>query len=193
MGNVPAPATSLPFVDGRGFLTPSAVQFLQPLYTAVQGLAGPLGDDNAISGPYLLRLRGISPSMVSWTPTLAGSSTAGAQTYGTAWGAQIDIGPVRLALFSIVLTALDGATAGDVQVAGFPIPSNTGATLQAGWIGEFGGVTLTAGYTQLGLAVAPGVSVAGLVQSGSASAPLALPVAALSATSAVTGGVLFFR
>jgi hypothetical protein len=133
---LPAPAVSFPFVDEHGYLTVSAVQFLQPLAQAAQGLSGPLGDDSLFSGQ-LDRIRSVSSASSAWTPTVAGATTAGAQTYGTQWGAQVDIGPVRLALFSIVMSALDGTTAGAVQIAGFPVPSSPSAVLCAGWLGQW--------------------------------------------------------
>lgn len=187
MANVKNPVVSVPFVDRDGMLTVAAGQFLQGLANAAQAKGGPLGDD-ALAAPLFARGANISPSTVAWTPTLAGSTTAGAATYTTQTGLFIDIGIARLMLFTVALSAFSGA-AGNAVIGGLPMPSNAGLFNQAGWVSSWA-FTLTAGYTQIGLYGAPGTSTFGIIQSGSGNAPLALPVAGVGASAAITGGAL---
>lgn len=192
-GNLPAPATSFPFVDKNGFLTTSATQFLQPLYQEVQGLGGALSDESLLSGP-LSASSMASASAAVWIPTVIGSATAGTQTYGSQFGLSIDVGPLRVAVFSVTLTGTGGGIAGDATVGGFLLPSNFAAgALQAGWLSQWSHVTLTASYTQLGLQFSAGASGATLMQSGSAQASIALPVGGLSSTTQITGGIAYVR
>lgn len=136
----------------------------------------------------------VSPSPVSWSPTIAGSATPGAQTYSTQSGSYCDIGPMRIALFRIAMTALDAATAGNVEILGLPTAASTTAVAVAGgWVGSFANLTLTAGYTFLGTGLSAGSGAILLAQSGSAQPPASLLAAALSATSTLTGGIAYFR
>jgi len=194
--SLPSPSISLPFVeirDGAGYLTVNGIQVLQPLFSAVQGIGGQITPDNLLAGSFRKAGPRTSGSAVTWTPAIAGSTVAGSPTYSNQTGVFIDIGPARLALFSITLTAL-GSPTGSVTVAGFPIPANTASgLLQAAWLSQWGGITLSGGYTQLGAYMAAGASALSIIQSGSGNAALALPVSGLGASSALTGGVLYLR
>jgi hypothetical protein len=137
--------------------------------------------------------RGESPSPISWTPVVAGSTTSGVQTYTTQSGVYCEIGPCELALFSIQLATVDAGIAGNVMITGLPIASNASGAAQGGWLSEWGNSTLGAGYTSLGVTLAAGVAQFGVIQAGSAKAPLALPASALSGTDVFIGGALYFR
>src|SRR3990167_4235347 len=56
----------------------------------------------------------------TWTPTVAGSSTAGSQTYSVQVGRYVKIGKLVTAQFYVVMTAKDGATAGNALISGLP-------------------------------------------------------------------------
>jgi len=56
----------------------------------------------------------------TWTPVLEGESTAGTQTYASNVGAYTRIGRMVFATFRMDLSALDGATAGNMKITGLP-------------------------------------------------------------------------
>lgn len=56
----------------------------------------------------------------SWTPALAGATTPGTQTYSTQTGSYYKIDKLVFVEGTVVLTALDGATAGDMHITGLP-------------------------------------------------------------------------
>jgi hypothetical protein len=55
-----------------------------------------------------------------WTPTIAGSSVAGTQTYSVQVGRYIKIGKLVIAWCNVGLSAKDGATAGNISIKGLP-------------------------------------------------------------------------
>lgn len=61
----------------------------------------------------------------SWTPVIAGSTTAGTQTYSTQVGRYIRNGNMVFAWCRVVMTAKDGATAGVISINGLPYTSST--------------------------------------------------------------------
>lgn len=187
------PALSLPFGRVQGdkvFLLPQALQIFQ---TQVEALIGSGGiADQVLLNSAKPNIQQIGSSSVSWTPTVAGSTTPGAQTYSSQIGLTVEAGPLRIAMFSITMTAKDGATAGNVTIAGLPQAASA-SLIQAGWLSSWGGVTVSAGVTQLGVQMAPSLDVASIMQSGSTLAAAPLTAAGLSATSSFVGGVLYFR
>lgn len=63
----------------------------------------------------------------TWTPVLAGSSTAGTQTYGTQVGRWTRTGRIVFIDFQIILTAKDGTTSGNMRITGLPFAAVTAA------------------------------------------------------------------
>lgn len=112
----------------------------------------------------------------TFTPSVAGSTTAGAQTYGTRVGYYSLIGNTCIAYISVTLTAKDGAMAGDVTITGLPFSGLAGYTFSA-TVAFYSGATFTASYTQLGARVTAGTSTILLVQNGSGVAAATLPAA----------------
>lgn len=145
--------------------------------------------------PPMPRPERISPSAVLWTPVIAGTVTAGAQTYTAQAGFTVDVGPFVLVMFFVGLSALDAATAGNITITGLTelADGNPASPLMSGWFSRFDNVTLSAGYTQLANNIGFASSVINIIQSGSALGSLQLPVAGLSATSTFCGGLLYFR
>lgn len=82
-----------------------------------------------------------------FTPTLEGSTTAGAHTYGTRTGSYYLVGNICVASLYMVVTTKDAAMAGNVQISGLPFTS--AAFLQSASIAQYAQVTLTAGNTQV--------------------------------------------
>ena len=85
----------------------------------------------------------------TWTPTIRGSSTAGAQTYSVQVGVGTQIADVFFYSVTIVMTAKDGTTAGVVQIAGFPLTSRNTANLTPAAGVAAAKFDLDAGYTQV--------------------------------------------
>lgn len=82
----------------------------------------------------------------AWQPTLKGDGTAGTQTYSTRNGTWTRSGDLVWASCEIVMTALDGATAGNIYIDGLPFPHSTpdDSTPIAAAIGSFSNITLAA-------------------------------------------------
>jgi hypothetical protein len=101
----------------------------------------------------------------SWTPTLVSDSTNPTVTYtvNTA-GAYVKVGDIVHLTGRVNTTAVSGGT-GNARIGGFPFA--TGASRNAGALGYISSVTLSAGYTQLGLNPIASASSMRLVQSGS--------------------------
>jgi len=118
----------------------------------------------------------------TWTPVIAGSVTAGTQTYTNQIGLYTKVGRVVHFKVRITLSAFDGATAGNVLITGLPFSGNSTTNLrQAIAVGVWGGITLSAGYAGLGVNFSS-TSNLNLIQVGSASAATNLTVAAMSST-----------
>ncbi len=81
----------------------------------------------------------------SWTPTIAGATVAGTQTYAVQNGTYVKIGKVVLAWATIAMSAKDGATSGNLLIAGLPYPSGSG---QASVTNIVAKVELPSGYSQ---------------------------------------------
>lgn len=136
----------------------------------------------------------VSSSGIAWKPVLAGSMTAGTQTYATQGGSYCLVGPLVVASFAILLSALDPATAGNVLVTGLPFPAAaTSPPIQGLNISSWNAITLGAGYTQLGGTLVAGTKSIGINESGSALLASYITAGALSATSALIGQIAYFR
>ena len=67
----------------------------------------------------------------TWTPTIAGSTTPGTQTYSIQSAYYTKIGRTAVASFRTALSAKDAATAGNIQVKGLPFAVNSSYLIQA--------------------------------------------------------------
>ena len=128
----------------------------------------------------------------AWTPTLVGSSVAGANTYsGSTSGFYVRNGKMITAYFTIILTAKDGAMAGNISIGGLPFAAGAYSPVMSASISRWSNITLTGGYTQLGAHVSGSAQSALLIQSGSASAAATVAAAAISATTEIYGFVSY--
>ncbi len=85
----------------------------------------------------------------TWTPVIAGQTTAGTQTYSTQAGNYTVIGDIVFISCTIVLTAFDGATAGNINVTGLPFTvTNTSPTFVYAQGSFCANVSFSANYTQ---------------------------------------------
>jgi hypothetical protein len=86
----------------------------------------------------------------TFTPTVAGATVAGSQTYDIQTGTYTKIGNIVHVTVDVRLTSLDAATSGIVDIAGLPFTSSATAALQSATVGFFsnfaGSMTWVGGY-----------------------------------------------
>jgi hypothetical protein len=121
----------------------------------------------------------------TWTPVIAGAGTAGTQTYATQTGRYTKIGRIVILEFRVTLTAVDGATAGNMLITGLPFA--IGLTLSGGGVGMCANVDFSAGYTQFGLLGNGGQSSVFCAQFGDNQVLSLLQAAAIQATTDIAG------
>lgn len=121
----------------------------------------------------------------TWTPVLAGQTTAGTQTYTDQHGIYMKIGKIVYVSCSISLSAFDPTTAGNVNVTGLPFTSVSSGPLQFIANAYFTNVTLSAGYSQFVGTVGLAKSQFSLVEIGSGVAQHRLQPSQFSNTSSV--------
>ena len=99
---------------------------------------------------------GMTSQLLNWyeegtfTPVIAGATTAGTQTYSVQVGRYTRIGNRVFYNCRVVMTAKDAATSGSIYVGGLPFTSNaTASTFAPGAVSNAGNIDLTAGYTQI--------------------------------------------
>lgn len=123
----------------------------------------------------------------TWTPTIAGDSVAGTQTYLVQVGRYTKVGNRVYFNARIVLSAKDAATAGNIMVSGLPFtPNSTSSDFHAVAVGNAGLITLTALYTQLEAHIEPNLTNIYLGQIGSGLAYSYLQAAAIANTTRIT-------
>lgn len=139
------------------------------------------------------RLDRLIQKMGPVTLILRGSTTAGAQTYATQIGFYERCGDFCDVQFGLTLTALDAATAGNMQISGLPFAMDAGFTgaVCGASISQWGNFTLTGGYTQLCGRIAAGGQVIDLLQSGSGVTAGFVTKAMASNTSQVVGSIRY--
>lgn len=103
----------------------------------------------------------------TFAPTFVGSTIAGTFTYTTQNGNYTRLGNVVHVQAHIVISVITVAPTGNLQLGGLPFTSATPdpGTLN---ISDYTGITLGAGYSQLGARVAASATTANLTKSGSA-------------------------
>ena len=127
----------------------------------------------------------------SFTPALAGSITAGTQTYSIQNGEFTKIGNLVFASFRLVLTGFDGATAGDMRITGFPFVSAGGTytrfpIILAGWAN----IDLTSYISMTGI-IQPGLTYVALLKNALNGAQATVGAANMSATSSIEGTLVY--
>lgn len=124
---------------------------------------------------------------ILWTPTLIGSTVAGAQTYVSQVGTYCKVGRLVHIQGRVEISAKDGAIAGDLRIGGVPFaPSALANNYGSLAIALYSGLTLGAGRTQIGVRILPTVAASfAVVCSGSAVAPANITVANTAASSSI--------
>lgn len=130
-----------------------------------------------------------------WTPAIAGDGTAGTQTYAASTGQlgrYIEIGRTIAIEGRVVMTAKDAATAGNINITGFPLSAyNYGAFVSGLAVSAYDSINLdnANGYTQIGISMT-GTSGA-LFQSGDNVAAKRIVAADIAATTAIVFGGIY--
>ena len=120
----------------------------------------------------------------TWTPTVAGSSTPGTQTYTLQIGLYTKIGRQVFVECRVLMSAKDGTTAGNILIAGLPFASaTTGQETGGVGLGFSSNINLSAGYTQVGLTKISASTTFQVVESGDNVPAQAVVAAALAADS----------
>lgn len=131
----------------------------------------------------------------TWTPTIAGSATPGTQTYVRQLGRYIRVGNLVTAWFRVELSALDGATAGNVLIGGLPFASTAAANeFFTGSLSAINNLAhVAAGVQQFGVRVPQNQTNAELIEFGQAAGGSAanVTVAGLTATSSLFGALTY--
>lgn len=130
----------------------------------------------------------------TFTPVIRGSSTAGTQTYSTQRGQYIRIGDMVWCWIKLVMSAKDGTTAGDLQIAGLPFTSsntaNYGGALNVS-VWQNIDLNTGAGYYSVGGFVDQNSTVIALFENGDNNALSALTAADLAATSLIFASLIY--
>jgi len=118
----------------------------------------------------------------SWTPVIAGSTTAGTQTYTVQVGRYVRIGNNVTVHGRVTTSAIGGTIAGNVLITGLPFTArNVTNLLPACSLGNVNNVTLTGGYFFWTAIVGPSTTSIAIVENRSANTAQSIPVAALGA------------
>lgn len=132
-----------------------------------------------------------TPTTGSWTPTLKGDATAGTQGYSVQVGRYWHWQGLLFATFSLVLSSTSGM-AGNVHIAGLPVASlNVTNVVHAAMFTTYDVLNFSAGYTQLTGQLESNDTRIFLVETGDNLAGQKIQAAAIAATSAVLGSILY--
>lgn len=124
----------------------------------------------------------------SFIPALRGSTVAGSNTYTTRTGQYIKMGRLVYVNIVIILSAKDGAMAGNVEVSNLPFPALVTASIpMALAVSQYNFITFTAGNTQLLFRIdnETDTSSASLLQSGSNQGATFIPAASIANDSVI--------
>ena len=115
----------------------------------------------------------------TWTPTFAGTGTAGTFTYQFQAGYYQQVGSWLFLSALLGITAITVAPTGNLQIGGIPL-LNAATTVYGGLtFHTYVGLTLSAGYVNLHANLIAPASTSVITQSGSNVATIALPAANL--------------
>lgn len=132
-----------------------------------------------------------TPQEGSWTPVIAGLSTAGTQTYSTQVGRYIRDRNLVTVWCTVTMTAVDGTTAGNLIVTGLPFTSsNVSGLVYSGNVAHWK-FDLTAGNTQVGVRVDANQARLNLAQNGDNASVTALTSANLLADTTLVASVTY--
>lgn len=116
----------------------------------------------------------------TWTPVIAGSTTAGTQTYTIQEGTYARVGNTVTIWAAVKLATIDAGIAGNVSITGLPFVARTVASASFPVVFcNVGLVALTASYTWLTGRILTGASTINVQQAGSGQANADVPVSGI--------------
>jgi hypothetical protein len=121
----------------------------------------------------------------TWTPTILGTTTAGAQTYSGQVGRYTKIGRLVAIEGSVILSAKDVLTAGSIRIGGLPFTAANVASMPGMGVSFYRNINFAAGYAQLGVQVVQNTTQLALIQSGDNVGEGAIAAADIGNTSGV--------
>ena len=125
----------------------------------------------------------------TWTPAVAGSSTAGTQGYTSRDAVYVKVGRAVLAPYYVVMSSKDGTTAGNVRITGLPFTSDTTTNLySAAPIAQWK-FDLSAGYTSVGAYHYPNTTLIEFAEMGDNVAAQVIAAAGLLADTNISGAL----
>jgi hypothetical protein len=128
----------------------------------------------------------------TWTPIIAGLTTAGVNTYSATIGRYKKIGNQVTCYFSVVMTAKDASMAGAVILSQLPFAiGGTINNMAGGTLAAFSNITLETGFTQLGLESAEGTPYMYLRQCGSNKIATVLDSTKIAANTEIRGEITY--
>lgn len=129
----------------------------------------------------------------TWTPVIAGSTTAGTATYTTQVGSYEVLGRTVIARFDIVTSALSGGS-GNATITGLPVTAaNTTGDAGTCTIAQATGVTTDSGYTAIAGVVSPNTAVVTLYENGSNKTGQPDAVGNLAAATTLVGTCIYHQ
>ncbi len=176
---------------GTGASTPLVNRLLRGTGTGTSAWAQVAAGDYAAGSIALADLASSLYTDTSYTPSLAGDSTAGSHTYSQRAGNYIRIGGFVVAWFNVALSAKDGTTAGAMYIS-LPLTSrNTSNLIGAGFIYAYGNVDFDAGRTHLNGYVLPNDNKMYFSQAGDNVAGANVLAAAISNSTIIRGCAIY--
>lgn len=149
------------------------------------------GEASSVVRMILLQRASGAPSNYStgtWTPTVAGASTPGSQTYQLQQGNYAKIGSLVFASYSVAMTNKDAATAGNLTITGLPLTFASTISPQRFNVASFAGITTFSStlHTQLSAVATTGAATITLFSCGAGSTAAGLILASSVALSTVS-------
>jgi len=146
-----------------------------------------VSDSNTGTSQNTVRAERTIAARGTFTPSLAGSTTPGTQTYSTRAGNWVRYGDFVWVGIAIEMTAKDAATAGNLRITNLPfaLPSGLTSMVASAAVGSFGNIDLDAGYSTIGIGIEAGNTYITMTQAGDNVAVAFLAAANLQATTRI--------
>lgn len=132
----------------------------------------------------------------TWTPVVAGQTTAGTQTYSNQSGTYVRVGDMVTATFEFSMTAKDVTTDGNVRITGLPFAANSTTIISvAAAVASYDGVDIdvAGGRYQVGSFIQAGTSFLRVFESGDNVASASIVASDIGATFSMRGSVTYWR
>lgn len=132
------------------------------------------------------------PTTGTWTPVLAGNTTAGTNTYSIQQGNWTSIGRMVLVDFVITMTAKDAAMAGAIKITGLPFTAKNLSNSAVGCaLSQYDNVDLSAGKSQLTAQISANTATFFLIENGDNVAAANVVAGGITATTSLRGTAIY--